>query len=412
MQSDTQTRADSISFRQLKLFESIGRLKSVRKASDECNLSQPAVTQALAKLEQQVGHTMVDRRASGSYLNDFGDVFHVRVVRFFDHVEQALTDLGVDGEPGTVKAVVKRMSRTQVRTLIGIVENGSFGDAADALALSQTSLQRAVRDLESNLRKPLFYRTAAGTMITPEGIEFGRRMKLALQEVEWGIRELDAMAGGFNSQIVIGAMPFGGSVLLASVLDGFLHAHPNADVQIANGNASQMLKSLRAGDVDIVVGLLPDALDVDLVSEAVAQTPYSIVARRGHPLLRKGQITTADLLSYEWVVGNEGASRRACFEQMFAGGVRPRVPITTCAFPVIRHLLAQSDRLTLMTSYELVHEGDNLHALPFGAIDPVPTIGIMMRSNWMPTSLHTNFIRIMRWHAAKASTRPVLTQAG
>ena len=38
--------AASLSFRQLKLFESVGRLNSVRKASEECNLSQPAVLRA------------------------------------------------------------------------------------------------------------------------------------------------------------------------------------------------------------------------------------------------------------------------------------------------------------------------------------------------------------------------------
>lgn len=411
MQTDTQKRADNISFRQLKLFESIGRLESVRRASEECNLSQPAVTQALAKLEQQVGMILVDRRANGSYLNDFGKMFHARVDRFFDQIEDALDELGVPGGQNAVKLVAKRMSRSQVRTLIAIVENGSFAQAADALGLSQASLQRAARDLEGNLRKALFYRTATGAMVTPDGIEFGRRMKLAAQEIEWGIRELEATQGSFNSQIVIGAMPFGGSVLLASVLDEFLQTHPQADVRITNENAKEMLKSLRAGDVDLVVGLLPDSLNGEIVSEAVAETPYSVVARRGHPLARKGKVTTEDLMDYDWVIGNRGASRRACFDELFAGGRGPQAPIATCALTVIRHLLARSDRLTLMTSYELLHEDSSLVALPFGPIDPVPTIGVMMRANWMPTTLHTDFIDIVRRHMATSAAPAQLSKA-
>jgi LysR family transcriptional regulator of gallate degradation len=409
---DAQGRAASISFRQLKLFESIGRLKSVRRASEECSLSQPAVTQALAKLEEQVGVTLVDRRASGSYLNELGEMFHARVERFFDQIEFAMTELGVPGGPGAVKLVARRLSRSQVRALIAIVETGSFAQGAEVLGLSQASLQRAARDLESNLRKPLFYRTAAGIMVTPAGLEFGRRMKVALQEIDWGIRELEPTWGGFSRQIVIGAMPSGGSVLLACALDEFLRTHPQADVRIVTENAAEMLRKLRAGDADFVIGLLPEQPVPDLISEAFAPTPYSIVGRRGHPLMRKGSVSVDDLLGYDWVVGNHGASRRACFDTLFAGQRGPQAPIMTCALPVIRHLLARSDRLTLMTSYELMHEDDGLSAVMYGPILPVPTIGVTMRENWKPTSLHADFIEILRRHMTSAAVQPKLREVG
>ncbi|HEY1927876.1 MAG TPA: LysR family transcriptional regulator, partial [Caulobacteraceae bacterium] len=76
---DVEEREVSASLRHLRLFESVARLSSVRQASEECFLSQPAVTQAIAKLEEQVGMTLLDRRASGSYLNDYGVIFHRRV---------------------------------------------------------------------------------------------------------------------------------------------------------------------------------------------------------------------------------------------------------------------------------------------------------------------------------------------
>ena len=39
-----------------------------------------------------------------------------------------------------------------------------------------------------------------GMMVGPPGAEFGRRMKLALQEIEWGIREIEAVRGGFSTE--------------------------------------------------------------------------------------------------------------------------------------------------------------------------------------------------------------------
>ncbi|MDF7775299.1 LysR family transcriptional regulator [Sphingomonas sp. AOB5] len=410
MDMDAETRAESLSFRQLKLFESVGRLNSVRKASEECNLSQPAVTQSLAKLEQQIGVTLLDRRASGSYLNDLGEIFHRRTARLFAQIEQALIDLGVTAAAAPV--IAKRISKSQARSLIAIVETGSFAQAAQLLGLSQASLQRAARDLEGNLRKSLYYRTAAGVMVTPAGVEFGRKIRLATQEIEWGIKEIEAAQGSFNSQIAVGAMPFGGSVLLASVLDEFVSAHPQADVKIVNESAPEMLKSLRAGAVDFVIGLVQETTADDLANQALAKTPYTVVARRGHKLLRQGKVTVENLLDYDWVVGTPGSSRRACFERLFAGGKGPKTSIATCSLPVIRHLLARSDRLTLITSYELMHEDDTLAAVPIGTIEPAPSIGITMRAGWLPTQLHLDFIELLRKRMDERTVLPLVRKAG
>lgn len=408
---DPEVRAASLSFRQLKLFESVGRLSSVRRASEECNLSQPAVTQALAKLEQQIGAVLLERRASGSYLNELGEIFHRRTTRLFEQFEQALIALGVPGGPEAAPVIAKRISRSQARSLIAIVESGSFAQAAQTLELSQASLQRAARDLEGNLKKSIYYRTAAGVMVTPAGVEFGRRIKLATQEIEWGIQEIEAAQGSVASQIAIGAMPFGGSVLLASVLDEFVQANPKVDVKIVNESASEMLKRLRDGEVDFVIGLVQEVTGEDLVNEALARTPYAIAARRGHRLAKQGAVSTDDLLQYDWVVGTPGSSRRGCFERLFRNGPGPKTSIATSALPIVRHLLLRSDRLTLMTSYELTQESD-LVSLPFGPIEPAPAIGVTMRSGWLPTKLHQDFIDLLRRHTADATIPTLLKKAG
>ena len=100
MEIASSERVPAISFMQLRLYESIARLRSVRRASKDCNLSQPAVTQSLAKLEQLVGATLVERRANGSYLNESGEMFYRRVERFFAQFEEALDELGAASGPG------------------------------------------------------------------------------------------------------------------------------------------------------------------------------------------------------------------------------------------------------------------------------------------------------------------------
>lgn len=401
MAASARVRAASISFQQLRLFERLGRLQSFRKAAEECNLSQPAVTQTLAKLEQQVGATLLERCFSGSYLNDLGLLFHRRVVSLFERMENALVNLGLPDGPATVPLVVKRLVRSKVRMLIAVVENASLQQAADALDLSQASVQRGIRDLELVLQKQLCRRTLDGIAPTQAAIQFALEIKLALQEIELGITEIETLQGSFIGRISIGAMPAGGSILLASVLDEFVAAYPHIEVRIITENTRALLRSLRGGDVDFIIGLLPQDIGGDLISEPLAKTPYVIVVRRGHCLLQKRAVTLNDLLCHDWVVGLPGSSRRGCFDSLFANCPNPNPPIETASQAVIQWLLKQSDRLTIMTSYELQHEANAFEGVPFAPLDPAPEIGITRRANWQPTRIHADFIRLFKRKAAE-----------
>ncbi|MBB6255251.1 LysR family transcriptional regulator [Nitrospirillum iridis] len=397
-------RIDAISFRQLRLFESVGRLCSVRRGSEECNLSQPAVTQSLAKLEQMIGVELFERRPSGSYLTPLGRILYSRVVRMLKQMVTALFELEVPGGQVGAEAIVHRLTRSQVRSLVAIIEHGTFAAAAAALQITEGSLQRAARDLECNLRKNILFRSADGVIVTPAGIACGRRMSLALQEIDWAINEIDVARDIGESRIVIGALPFGGSVLLASMLDEFLATQSKVDVRIATESTSEMMQLLRDGKVDLVIGLTQETVGDDLVSQTLAETPYEVVARRGHPLTGQSHVNHEDLIKYDWVVGMPNSNRRNCFDRLFIDGPKPRTPIATSALLFIRHLLAGSNRLTLMTSYELQHE-TMLVRVPIDVPLPCPTIGITTRADWLPTALHRDFINLIK---SRVNTRSIM----
>src|SRR5262249_9770378 len=137
---------------------------------------------------------------------------------------------------------------------------------------------------------------------TPQAAEFARKIKLALREIELGIEEVEAAHGSISGEIVIGAMLLSGSVVLATVIHEFVTQFPKANVRILNGNADDMLRCLRVGDVDLVLGLLRAPNSEELTHRALAETPYVVVARHGHPLLEKKDVTLADLADYEWIV--------------------------------------------------------------------------------------------------------------
>ena len=61
------------SFRQLLVFETVARTENVSRAAAAIHVSQPAVTQAIARLEQEVGAALFRRRHTGCYLTEAGE---------------------------------------------------------------------------------------------------------------------------------------------------------------------------------------------------------------------------------------------------------------------------------------------------------------------------------------------------
>src|ERR1700722_1005955 len=75
----------------LRAFEAVGRLERVSGAARTIHLSQPAVTQAIAKLEGILGEHLFNRRTTGTYLTADGVTLHRDTARLLSAIESALS---------------------------------------------------------------------------------------------------------------------------------------------------------------------------------------------------------------------------------------------------------------------------------------------------------------------------------
>ena len=107
------------------------------------------------------------------------------------------------------------MTRPQLQSLIAVSENPSFDAAARSLGISEPSLHRSARELERELRRSLYRRTATGVTTTAYGSELARRVQVALGEIEYGLDELEAARGNVVSRITIGNIPHSATQILS-----------------------------------------------------------------------------------------------------------------------------------------------------------------------------------------------------
>jgi LysR family transcriptional regulator, regulator for genes of the gallate degradation pathway len=403
-------RLDLPSLRQLRAFQAVARRNSIGAAARELGLSQPAVTQMVAQIEAALAARLLERQRTGTYLTALGAMLLPRVERLFGHIQAALRDPVIGASLSgreTTKSVENKITDTHIRALTAIADCGSFEAAARKLMISQPALHRSARDLERVVRRSLYQRMARGLAPTSQARELARRLKVALRELEYGIDEIRTMQGVFTARITIGNIPHSGANLLSEAINQFLAQYPAASVRVVDGPYEPLLDALRAGDLDLLFGVLRrPAWAADVREEFLFSNPYVIVVRRRHPLARARNVTLSDLARYDWILPARGTPRREAFERLFAGASDPpAVSIETTAPTIYKSILAATDRIALLSTLEAQFaEPEGLIVLPFASPILARTDGVASRADWQPTSLHRQFLDLLRDQARKHDT--------
>jgi DNA-binding transcriptional LysR family regulator len=396
--------------RHLRAVEAVARFGSVSQAAAHIHVSQPAVTQAIAKIESQLGTELFERRATGTYPTEAGKIILRRIERFFARLETAVAEFyRASGEPPQKRAVEQIITGTQIRSMIATADSIALAETARAMRVSVISLRRSVRELERALGCSLFTRTAAGLETTAAGAELARKCALAVREIEYGIEEVESARGRTAARLSIGVLPMSGSFAFGSAVNELMRLHRQAHIKIIDGTYLALLNSLRQGNIDVIFGLLrkPDWCD-DIVEEALFDDSFCVVVRRDHPLTRLDKLTREDLARYEWIGPAPGTPRRREIEGIFAGMERPpRLGVETSSVAVTRAVLSGSDSITVLPRYEVdLEERLGLFAvLPFH-LGYGNRKGVTTRADWLPTALYVEFIELLRKHTIRSVRAP------
>src|SRR5262249_57058742 len=107
----------------------------------------------------------------------------------------------------------------------------------------------------------------------------------------------------FPARIATGTIPHPGAPLLSQAINQFLASSPAASFNVLDGPYEPLLEALRAGDLDLLFGVLRrPAWATDVREEFLFANPYVVVVRRQHPLTRSRNVTLDDLARYDWIL--------------------------------------------------------------------------------------------------------------
>lgn len=380
--------------RHLSIAHHIGRHHGFSAASKTVNLSPSAITQAMRSLERQLGTEIFDRSPTGAYPNELGRIYLDRVSRAFEALRMAEAVI----EPERKRIDIRsRISVSQLRAFITVCACGSYSLAARRLRLSQPSVYKSARSIEIAFDRKLLRPSYSGVDPTPKAKEFSRYASIALSEIERAQEEVHEQQGRMSGRLAIGTLPLVRTRVLPNAVASLVKTFPEANVKIFDGVYSDLLNSLRHGDLDFLLGALRHPLPVkDIEQERLFFDDLNVIVRSGHPILEIECPTIDDLAGLDWIVPRPGTPTRDYFEGLFAEHqTATRASHIECSSLVaIRAILLASNRATILSSHQAGYEITNqdLAMVNIELARSQRPIGITTRSNWKPTNIQREFL--------------------
>jgi DNA-binding transcriptional LysR family regulator len=378
------------SLRHLRVFLAVAEGGSITRAAETGLVSQPAVTQAIAKLERAAGTMLFNRTPQGLFATDAGAALANRVRRALALLDPALG------------AVAPRLRSTatmsQLEALIAMRETENFTLAARRLGVAQPTVHRAITQLEQEAGRALFQRTAYGRIASRPAQALAQAARLAFAELDQAEADVAEMTGREVGRIVVGSMPLSRSRVLPAAIARFRRLRPTLPILIHDGAYDDLLGGLRRGEIDLLIGALREPAPIgDVEQRALFHDSLVLVAGRHHPLAGLAAVDQADLARFPWVVARTGTPTRAHFDRLFADGPPPASIVESGSVILMRELLERSDHLGCVSRLQAQAETERglMVILPFEMPGTSRPIGLTLRTGWLPTRAQRDFLELL-----------------
>ena len=206
-----------------------------------------------------------------------------------------------------------------LQLLVSMDDLGSVNRVAAYLNVTQPAVSKTLAQIEDSVEARLFERTPRGMEPTEHGACLIRHAREILGRLATARDELRDISEGRITRVSMGVLPATACVLVPRFIARLEAAATDVAVNVREGTMSTLLPMLRAGDVDLVVGTLPERrLPSEFDCELLYQDPVAVVARRDHPLTSLSRLEWPMLSGFPLVLPPPSASTRAPIDMFIA----------------------------------------------------------------------------------------------
>ena len=279
-----------------------------------------------------------------------------------------------------IAELIAQVRFRHLKMILELARTGSLRAASDNLHLSQPAISKTLAQLEDVFGFALFERSAHGLTSTAQGKVALRWASVLVAELEHFLEEAQAQAAENTPTVILrlGAPPVVALSSIPSVLGILLAETPNMTVQLFEDSTTKLLKSLVAGDLDLLLttygGAAMAAHSHDqLRYEKFKEEEFVVIAPPANPLTRARRVEWNQLATERWILPGTSSFTRQSIEASFIrAGIHPPKPHIESSSPT--------------TSVRLVANGLGISAVPAAISDDAERINKVKRIDIASTS--------------------------
>lgn len=247
--------------------------------------------------------------------------------------------------------LLSRLKLRQLRLLTAIADEGTVLKGSQALNIAQPAATKSIKELEDALGVQLFDRSSRGVTPTDFGRVMIKHAKLILTQLRHAGEELQSLEEGLSGRVHVGTLLAASTSLLPRALARLRERRPGIAVTVDEGTIDRLMPGLRTGDIDVVLGRLPEYREREgLRQEVLYLDTVSIMVREGHPLTQRSGLKLVDLIDQAWVMPPPQTSLRRQVDHAFRHeGLEPPNDVIESVSILTNHaLLMNTDMLATM----------------------------------------------------------------
>ncbi|WP_336961373.1 LysR family transcriptional regulator [Sphingobium aquiterrae] len=191
-----------------------------------------------------------------------------------------------------------------LRAFVEVVRQGGFSQAGKAVFATQSTVSKAVKQLEEELGAPLLDRTGHPPRLTDLGEVVYPRAVRMLADRDNLSAELAELRGLTRGTLRLGLAPVASSSLFAPLLARYRSAYPGIEVRLTEHGGDRLIDLVRSGDLELAATVPPDTEDFDW--QDVKREPLMAVLAADHPLACRTSVDMDTLKDLPFILFAEG----------------------------------------------------------------------------------------------------------
>jgi DNA-binding transcriptional LysR family regulator len=226
-----------------------------------------------------------------------------------------------------------------IRSFVEVVRQGGFSQAAKVVFTTQSTVSKAVKQLETELGVALLDRRGHRSILTPEGDVVYRRALKILAERDDLVTELDELRGLKQGTLRLGLPGGGASDLFAPLFAIYRRRYPGVDIRLEEHGPDRLKEILLSGEIEFSVSSLPVSDEFEW--QELTNEPLVVLVSADHALARKKSTNLANLQHLPFILFEKGFSlHQVILEACRRRGFEPTVAARSSQIDFIIKLAA------------------------------------------------------------------------